>query len=468
VAGLLIVLALGTLLSRIGSLSTDEAFTLHTTGSSLGFAWDEARGFEMQPPLYFLLLTIWRKAGGQLEYLRLFSTLCIGLSLLVLHRLSSLLQIGGRWWNLALLAALTPSVLWAAAEARVYALAFLLVSCMLLAAAQLWVERTGPAWRAGGWFVLAAFGAMMTQYYSGFVVAGICASRLLLRDRRGWWVWPALALAMLPWVPTILTQAHQHPLTPPPVDLSDLRYHLLDVVFRWTPLAVRSRGQLALVVLATTLLVLLLGRRREARSGDIGLVILGVVPVLCLTALKYSGKAQVEPRHWMAAVPGLLLLIGLGLGRLRADAPRTLLAAALFLFWGACTVSFVRSYDKPEWRLVGQQIRSRPGRQPVILRRIDGLALRYYLGPSHQLAGYDPYHGPPPDWAVHRIAPLDSLRREKLEPDIVASGGLWVVTRREVPSDSVTLDLRERGITDVTLTDSTRLRLFRVLYYSRK
>jgi hypothetical protein len=30
------------------------------------------------------------------------------------------------------------------------------------------------------------------------------------------------------------------------------------------------------------------------------------------------------------------------------------------------------------------------------------------------------------------------------------------------------LDLRERGITGVTLTDSTTLRLFRVLYYSRE
>ena len=113
-----ITLVIGVMLSRRGSLTTDEAFTLHTTSRTLRYAWDEARSFEMQPPLYFLLMTLWRKLGRELEFVRLFSTLAVCLSLVQFQRLSRLLRIGGSWWDLALFAAMTPSVIWAAAEAR--------------------------------------------------------------------------------------------------------------------------------------------------------------------------------------------------------------------------------------------------------------------------------------------------------------------------------------------------------------
>mgnify|MGYP003473224285 CR=1 FL=1 len=55
-----VTLSIGIFLSARSSLTTDEAFTLHTTGRTLRYAWDEARSFEMQPPLYFVLLTLWQ------------------------------------------------------------------------------------------------------------------------------------------------------------------------------------------------------------------------------------------------------------------------------------------------------------------------------------------------------------------------------------------------------------------------
>ena len=459
-----VTLVIGIFLSARSSLTTDEAFTLHTTGRTLRHAWDEARSFEMQPPLYFLLMTLWRKLARGLEFMRLFSTLCVCLSLIQFRRLSQLLRIGGGWWDLALLAALTPRVLWAAAEARVYALALLLVSSMLVAAAQLWFVRSEPAWRPALLFILTAYGALMTQYYSGFVIAGIFSGCLLLRDRRGWWVWAALTLLLLPWLPVILAQVHEHPTGTNTARTGTLWLNLLEVLFRWSPLVQRHSGRIVLVLLAGALLWQLV-RQRRPDAADRRLLLIGMLPALLLAALRLSGAALVEPRHWIPAVPGLLLLWGLGLTRIADPSRRQRTAVAVFLFWGVALADFVRGYEKPEWKAVASAIRTRPGTQPVVLRRMDGLALRYYLGPDHALFGDDPSEGPPPDWAAHRIAPLDSLAVERIAPVIAASGGLWVVNWTRVPANTVTRDLKHWGIGQVSLADSVTLKRFRLLYY---
>jgi hypothetical protein len=43
----------------------DEAFSLNTSGAGVGYAIRQALHFELQPPLYFVLLTLWRNATLQ-------------------------------------------------------------------------------------------------------------------------------------------------------------------------------------------------------------------------------------------------------------------------------------------------------------------------------------------------------------------------------------------------------------------
>ena len=155
-AGLLLVATVGGWLGHLASLSTDEAFTIHSTSRGVAYAWTEALRFELQPPLYFTLASLWRAPDRSIEFTRLLSTLCIGLMLPLLTWLSREYRIGGRWWDLGLLAALTPSVLWASAEARVYALAMLLSAATLLAAARLWPAEGKGSPRAALGFVAGA------------------------------------------------------------------------------------------------------------------------------------------------------------------------------------------------------------------------------------------------------------------------------------------------------------------------
>src|SRR3954454_10573537 len=73
-AGLYLAIALP-LAARL-DIWIDEAYTLATTGQGLRHALHQALFFEQQPPLYFLLLSLWRMLDGGVFFARLFSVLC--------------------------------------------------------------------------------------------------------------------------------------------------------------------------------------------------------------------------------------------------------------------------------------------------------------------------------------------------------------------------------------------------------
>src|SRR5256885_4076082 len=66
----------------------DEAFTLHTTAQGVRYAFNQALQFELQPPLYFVMLGAWRKLDGSIFFARLFSVICVALALVVVADLA--------------------------------------------------------------------------------------------------------------------------------------------------------------------------------------------------------------------------------------------------------------------------------------------------------------------------------------------------------------------------------------------
>src|SRR5258708_5390969 len=54
----------------------DEMYSLHTSSGSPVFAIQQAVHFELQPPFYFLALSLWRVFSHSVFFARLFSSLC--------------------------------------------------------------------------------------------------------------------------------------------------------------------------------------------------------------------------------------------------------------------------------------------------------------------------------------------------------------------------------------------------------
>ncbi len=190
------------------SVSIDEAYSMDTAGRSLAGTLHQSIHFELQPPLYFLLLNLWLRLSRSPEFARFLSLGCVLFALVVLSRVGR--RLGGGWGLalLPLLTALLAPVAWSAITVRGYALALLLLAVCACGFANLWWDdREPPRWALPA-FILAGGAAIYTFYYSGFAIAGlVVAAAMSGRRRRELLTAVALlTLLVLPLLPAVRMQ----------------------------------------------------------------------------------------------------------------------------------------------------------------------------------------------------------------------------------------------------------------------
>ncbi|HEY6357376.1 MAG TPA: hypothetical protein VIX35_03980, partial [Vicinamibacterales bacterium] len=159
----------------------DEAYTLHTASSGFRYALHQAVFWELQPPVYFLLIAALRHVTTSILLARCFSIAC------VTGALWTAAAISRRFWPdqhpgwLVLALAANPFVVSIAVEIRVYALVFLLSALLIYLFLEGYVV-TGP-WSAYARiaFVVVAIIALYTQYYTGFLLPAFAFVLLALR-----------------------------------------------------------------------------------------------------------------------------------------------------------------------------------------------------------------------------------------------------------------------------------------------
>jgi len=150
------------LLSLILNVWIDEAFTLNDTGGSLTFAVKQALNFELQPPLYFVLLNLWRMVNSSLFFARVFSGVCIATTLVVAAMLGRRFFTGAaQIWSL-LIIAFNPFTIWAATEIRFYPLVILFSSLLILFFYDGYISEI-PSRRARLLYLIVAVLSLYTQ-----------------------------------------------------------------------------------------------------------------------------------------------------------------------------------------------------------------------------------------------------------------------------------------------------------------
>lgn len=392
---LLIFAVLSARLSLVKSMWYDEYLTWSRTGASLSDTIDNAYFRSTKPPVYFLLVHLWRVFGSSIEWIRLVSAGAILGSLVALHKLSGVLGIGRNWRSVALLAALTPHFIYISAEARAYAVCLFFLCWAMFLWAKVWVAASPrPGWTTVG-FVAMCYLAMLTFYYSGFVVAGFLAAALLAPGRRWYAVRAGIALLVLfiPWLPLVLFQIGVQRTYQPPLAAETLTWWqtvsttgiaigevVRDAVFRLSPLGSRVEFKLGLGAALVALVALRLTGPRprwsRAETQVAGLALVGIAGVL---AVRVANKTNADVRHWVVIVPSLLVLVALVTSRLAAGFGR-LGAAGLVAVFAATAVSFTRnelgSYDyRSAARWISQH--ERPD-EPIVIFDFKPDPFRYY------------------------------------------------------------------------------------------
>jgi len=396
-AASIVVLTLGLLNGIRRSIWIDEAYTLLTGHRSFAGTLQRALDFELQPPLYFLLLNLWTRLSPSIEWARVFSTASALASVWVLASLAKVLHLGRRAPSLPLVAALCPFVLWTASEARSYALTLLLSACATLFFARLWNGEDARTWPDALLYVLFGYLALLNFYFSGFLVLGQLSAGMLVRRHRRWALACGLGLAvlLLPWAPIVLAQARRHPVENPDAfaleapwlvrGLVRAAITLGSVLFLDAPVIQRP----AFVALLLLTMTILLAARAFPGSGRLtsaerALGLATAVPFVAVMGLKALNLASVEKRHFVVCVVGALSLLMLLLEQVREPWRRGIGLLLLGVF-ALGAVSFQRNNAAPsDWRGAAAilEARARPSEPLVFFEPSVQPFLYYYRGAS--------------------------------------------------------------------------------------
>lgn len=333
-AALLGLLALATLIScayRRAAFPfwSDEAYTVLAVRAR---DWGELLLLNLRneetPPLYFALLRLWGLAWGDTSEatLRLFSAVCLALTVPLIGWLGALLWDQRVGLAAALLLAVNPFCRYYGQEARAYTLAMLFVAALLLGA-YAYARRPGP--RPWAIYILAGIAALYTHYFTAFLLAGVggvvgltlLVAALRERSRVRWGAlggWAAaqaiVLLALLPWLPGLAYQFTAR--TPGPEQRSGALQFVISLIALGSAMPDGSTIAALLIVLVGLALIVALGVVAAAGTLEQRLFVLGAigVPALCVVLI-LQNESQFSARYIIFSSIGYALLLAAGLTR---------------------------------------------------------------------------------------------------------------------------------------------------------
>ncbi len=174
------------------NISEDEAYTLNTTSRNIAGVIRQSYNFEGQPPVYFVLLSLWRHLYPGIFFVKLFSIILVGLSSYIFYRLVLLFSGAecSKWMVVIFL--LNPFTIWAALEMRTYSLLLLLSSISIYFFYRYFFENKNKFLYL---FLLTAVIGIYTQYFFTFLIASLAFSILVFK---GWKEFLRLSLYLVP------------------------------------------------------------------------------------------------------------------------------------------------------------------------------------------------------------------------------------------------------------------------------
>ncbi|MGZ8693710.1 MAG: glycosyltransferase family 39 protein [Gaiellaceae bacterium] len=384
-----VVTAVGAAL-RFADLGTrsywvDEAATLQVIRGGFAHILGRVAEFENTPPLYYVLAWVWHEAFGSSEVaVRSFSALGGTLTIPVVYAIGMNLVSRRVGLVAALLAAVSPLLIWHAQDARAYALAILLCSLSFL----FFVRAIQAEVRAGRsafvWWAVASILAITTHYYAVFLVAA--EAFWLIRQERlrrpALAATGALVLAVIALVPLAIDQRSHN--TARWISAHSLLRRLgglpsAYIVGYQPPLLLVTSLIGGLFVLVAVVLLALRGDALSRRAATLSAVV-GAPTIVFPVLLVFGGTDSVTTRNTTVAWIPLLMVVAIGLGSRHAGRA----AAVTLIGMTALCVAIVLltasepKFEREDWRGASRAIGPAALRAIVLSPRSGRLPLEVY------------------------------------------------------------------------------------------
>jgi hypothetical protein len=382
------------------SIGQDEAYTLHTTGRDVAFAFSQAISFEQSAPLYFVLIAMWRHLIDSLFFVRCFSMLCIGGTLLLTPQIVRRYLPGADTSRVTAVLALNPVSLWAALEARPYAMIILLSALLLLVFYDAFIERSsGRRWRMMLLYAVLVTASLYTQYYLAFLIAaqGIALVIYARQALRPYAV--ACGIAAVAFAPLLVTlpgeiQNYAGPF-PGPSSPVEALVTLIKILSEYVlPLSELGAKHVTYAIAAVAVIVAFVMARRSFthRGPALILIVLGGSIVLFAIAL-YVERVHVLNRHlaflYVPAVLSVFAVTGYFKEPARSRAASGCAVICVLLSIVALFVNY-RALAKPgDWTRVAAYLQEhgRPGEPIAVFQAETALPFTFdYHGPNTVVA----------------------------------------------------------------------------------
>jgi uncharacterized membrane protein len=173
-------LSLVILLSLYLNLWVDEFYSLESSNGDWNYVLSRALFFEMRPPLYFLLLKVWRSINSSFFFARLLSILLIGGSIWLFAGASKRYLKNLHPAITTAIIAFNPLTIYTAIEIRVYALEIFITILLTIFFIKGFVTNENKASARWCYFVISVV-ALYTDYFLGFLLFGNGCALLALR-----------------------------------------------------------------------------------------------------------------------------------------------------------------------------------------------------------------------------------------------------------------------------------------------
>jgi uncharacterized membrane protein len=383
----------------------DEASTLYTTEHGFFRAFENLFTDEKQAPLYFLLLSLWRKINDSVFFARFFSTL---FSLLAIVAFAGLAR---RIWEaraarfITALFALHPYLFWASLEIRLYSF-IIFITCLLFRffydgyLDDEIVSRKGAKAQRNAriYYVLTAVAALYTNYYLGFLLVGAFAALLVVRRFRaarsyfmqmlavGLLTLPLFYIVSLQFSDRVIRFQAEKSLVS---GIRILWNHFLTFVLP-TEIYTAEEGTIfsfvrLWIVRFSLLAVFVVLLKNKFEDLDKNALVFGTISAVCGAFLLFVyfqlGADYVEIRHAAIYFTAIFIFVSAVLVKIlphKAWILAAVLYAAFFAYGTA--VLYPDLTKRGDWARVAEYIsgREKPGQPIVVFAAYDAIALPYY------------------------------------------------------------------------------------------
>ncbi|HEY0428751.1 MAG TPA: glycosyltransferase family 39 protein [Pyrinomonadaceae bacterium] len=394
---------------------TDEASTLHTTQNGFGQAFNNLFNDEKQAPLYFLLMSLWRKINDSIFFARAFSIICSILSIKFFFDLARNVWKDKTAFFVTAFFALHPFLFWASLEIRLYSLIILISVLLLKFFYQGYLSNTDSETRRKEqiYFVLTSVVALYTNYYLGFLLVGCFAALVALRRWREAKIYflqmLVVGLAILPlfWiisrqfsVRVIHFQAEKSMLEGLSVFWNHfLTFALPTEIFPSEEVSAFSIVRLWIVRILL-LAVLIFTFKNKGKNLDENVFAFGAITAVVVAFLLFVyfqlGHGYIEIRHAAVFFVPFVLFLALILSpqrRVGAESVKTnylfvsLAVLCLIFFSYSLFTLYPNLAKRGDWARVGEFIRQneKPNQPIIVFQVYDALALPYHYKGENEI-----------------------------------------------------------------------------------